>query len=282
MSATMTRAGIIILVVLVHSIGLYEVVAQARPGNAKPQKWTVPAHPKGKTGRVLVAPKPIILPTHEMQFSRVGASKVWPKHYRDSLLAFPQLFWLEPGSLLFRRLPTDTVFLRIALEPPPFPFNENYFIEGNMCLLHQDLNHDGVPEALVGFWRGWEHGHGSRVALNLIDVSGTPRLLLSAIIQIKEEGWATDSDIPDSGDKTFFTSGWERSVRLEKEDILLLLETGHNDGLVKEVKPLTATPYLRIGSLVHHGYENHDKSKITPLTPGRYHYRNGHLVWMGK
>lgn len=279
----MTRSCILLLVVLVHCISMYEAAAQARPGFAKPAKRAVPAHPKGITGRAPVAPKPVILPAHEMQFSRIGASEVWPKHYRDSLLARPQLFWLELGSLLFRRLPTDTVFLRIALEPPPFPFNENYFIEGNTCLLHQDLNHDGIPEALVGFWRGWDYGHGSRVALNLIDVSGTPRLLLSAVIQIKEEGWATDSDNPDSGNKTFFTSGWERSVKLGKEDIRSLLETGHNDGLVREVKPLTVTPYLQIGRLssLSKLKGNPYKDGITPLTPGRYQYRDGHLVWVG-
>ncbi|MBF9219638.1 hypothetical protein [Hymenobacter ruricola] len=282
MSSTMTRSCILLLVVLVHGISMYEAAAQVRLGGTKPQKRAVPAYTKGKTGRAPVASKPTILPAHEMQFSRVRAFKDLSASYRDSLLASPRLFWLTTGSLLFRRLPTDTVFFLTALEPPPFPFNEDYFIEGNMCLLLQDLNHDGVPEALVGFWRGGNSGHISRVAVNLIDVSGTPRLLLSAVIQIKDEGWATDSDNPDSGDKFFFASGWERSVNLGKEDIRALLELGYNDGLVKEIKPLTATPYLRIGSLIHHSYENHYKSVITPLTPGRYQYRDGHLVWVGK
>lgn len=280
----MTRSRILLLVVLVHGISMYKAAAQVRPGGTKPQKRAVPAYTKGKTGRVSVATKPTILPAHEMQFSRVRAFEDLSARHRDSLLASSRLFWLTTGNLLFRRLPTDTVFFRIELEPPPFPFNENYFIEGNMCLLHQDLNHDGIPEALVGFWRGWDYGHGSRVALNLIDVSGTPRLLLSAVIQIKEEGWATDPDNSDSGDKTFFTSGWERSVKLGKEDIRSLLEFGYNDGLVKEAKPLTVAPYLRIGRLLSLSElkGNPYKDGITPLTPGRYQYRNGHLVWVGK
>ena len=280
----MTRSCILLLVVLVHCISVYKAAAQARPGVTKPQKRAVPAYTKGKTGRAPVVPKPVVLPAHEMQFSRVRAFEDLSARERDSLLASPRLFWLTTGSLLFRRLPTDTVFFRIALEPPSFPENENYFIEGNMCLLHQDLNHDGVPEALVGFWRGWNSGHGSRVALNLIDVSGTPRLLLSAVIQIKDEGWTTDSDNPDSGDRIFFSSGWERSVKLGKEYIRSLLEFGYNDGLVKEAKPLTATPYLRIGRLSALSELNRKPYKhgITPLTPGRYQYRNGHLVWVGK
>ena len=151
-----------------------------------------------------------------------------------------------------------------------------------MCLLHQDLNHDGIPEALVGFWR---HGdHDSNVALNLIDVSGTPRLLLSAVTQIKAEGWTTDPNNPDSADRTFSTSGWERPVKLGKEDMRVWLEGGCSYGLVVEAKPLTATPYLRIGRLSSWSVLNGNpyESGITPLTPGRYQYRDGHLVRVGK
>lgn len=270
----MTRSGILLLVVLVHSIILHEAAAQARRGGTKPQKRAVPAYTKGKT----VAPKPVILPSHEMQFSRVGASEVWIAKHRDSILARPQLFWLEPGSLLFRRLPTDTMFLRIALEPPPFPYNENYFIEGHMCLVHQDLNHDGIPEALVGFWRGWDHGN--RVAINLIDVSGTPRLLLKAVTEITESGWGPDPDNPER--EIFTTDGWERSVKLGGDDIRIWLEGGASDGIVVAAQPTSAVPYLRIGSLVHHSFTDPYKRGITPLTPGRYQYQIGHLVWVGK
>ncbi|MGI4870540.1 MAG: hypothetical protein ACRYFX_05100 [Janthinobacterium lividum] len=253
--------------------------AQERAGPEGSGARTALAPPR-KTKPSQAAPKRerLVLPTHEMQFSRIGASEVWTnRKYRDSVLAQPRLFWLGMGGLLYRKRYSDTVFCRIEFERPPNPYQNG---GGNISLLYQDLNCDGSPEVLVGFWR---NGGGTMrqdwVGINLIDVGGRPRLLLSAIIENEGGGWTPDPDNPEN--ELFVTYGWERSVKLGGVDIRVLLE-GSDTPVVEAAQDLGGVSYLEIGRLRYHSQDKPSKTEMTPLTPGRYQYHDGHLVWVGK
>ncbi|HEX8328207.1 MAG TPA: hypothetical protein VF629_11750 [Hymenobacter sp.] len=277
----MTRSYIFLLFMLAYTVGMNDAAAQFRPGLAKPLKRAMPAHTGRKTSRVPVTPKPVVLPTYEMQFSRIRASEIWPEQrHRDTMLARLGIFCSERGGLLYRVHPKDTVFVLVELEAPPNRFDsaEEGNFSSNTCVLLQDLNRDGSPEALAGFWRHWQGsgGRASWVGIKLIDISGPPRLLLNAIIEDTESGWDTG---PDPNQPIFTTIGRERYVKLGGEDIRLPLM----DSEKYFYKVKSADPSVYIGKvLTHEGAWNTKKRVLTPLKPGRYHYRDDHLVWVGK
>lgn len=222
-----------------------------------------------------------------MHFTRLGASDIWAgRHMRDSMLARPGWFWLEQGDLLYRAQPTDTVLVLITLERPPNPFDAGGGVySGTRSVLYQDLNHDGSPEALVGFWLHWEGSslRASWVGVNLIDASGMPRLLLSAIIENTQSGWGPDPLRPDSSQDIFTTNGWERSVKLSGLDIRLLLQGGGAGYEIVAAEKGKGSPVLYVGRALSQSDGLYQpKRNITALKPGRYQYRNGRLVWAGK
>ena len=89
--------------------------------------------------------------------------------------------------------------------------------------------------------------------INVLEITAKPRLLLSALTK-HSEGCRGGTD--------FFTGEYEGSYYGSWRQINL------------------AGPTLRIGKRRAEG--EYGGYHITPLTPGRYQYRNGHLVWVGK
>lgn len=286
---TMIRSYVLLLFALMNAMSMNKAVAQFQPRVKKPVKRTVSAHKSGRIGKSTVAPKPLMLPAHQMQFSRIGASEIWSgQRYRDSMLARQKVFWLGQEGLLYRGNPKDTMLMLIKLERPRSSYDSG---RGSASLrqgvLYQDLNHDGSPEALVGFCWHWE-GSGSRgnwVGINIIDVRGTPRLLLSATIENTESGWGTDEDNPDSDQEIFTTSGYERAVKLGGMDVRFMLMSDVYDGedrqYINEIK--SADPCVSVGRIAAaNDVGETEEGRLTPLRPGRYRYQGGHLVWVGK
>jgi hypothetical protein len=276
-----------LLLFVACALGNQKVAAQPRIGVTKPAKREVPATPKRLPRKAPAPLKPVVLPTHAMHFTRLGASDIWADHReRDSILARPGWFWLVRDGLLYRAQPTDTMLVLIELEQPPNAFDSG---EGNYSdtrsVLYQDLNGDGSPEALVGFWRHWE-GSGSRgswVGVNLIDASGTPHLLLAAVIEKTESGWGPDPRQPNSPQDIFTTVGWERSIRLGGLDIRVLLQDGSDREHLMAAEKGKGPPVLYVGRAFCNSSEiYYPKRNITALKPGRYQYRNGRLVWMAR
>lgn len=269
---------------LAYALGNKQVAAQPRVGVENPATRAVSAIPKRPPSKATAPAKPVMLPTHVMHCTRLGASDIWAdRRERDSLLARPGWFWLDQGGLLYRAQPTDTVLVLIALERPPNPFDAGEGVHsGTRSVLYQDLNHDGSPEALVGFWRHWD-GSGSRgswVGVNLIDATGTPRLLLSATIENTESGWGTDPSQPASPQEIFTTHGWERPLKLGGLDIRVLLQDRSDHEHVVAADQGKGAPVLYVGRAYDHS--GRKKRNITALKPGHYQYRNGRLVWAGK
>jgi hypothetical protein len=276
-----------LVVVVACALGNEQVAAQSRVDGQHAATRAVPAPPKRPSSKASAPAKPVVLPAHAMHFTRLGASAIWAdRRMRDSLLARPGWFWLEPGGLLYRAQSTDTVLVLIALERPPNPFDAGEgAYSGTRSVLYQDLNRDGSPEALVGFWRHWD-GSGSRgswVGVNLIEATGTPRLLLSAVIENTESGWGPDPSQPASAQEIFTTHGWERPLKLGGLDIRVLLQGGSDHDLIVAADQGKGAPVLCVGRAYgHSGGGGLPKCTITALKPGRYQFRNGRLVWAGK
>lgn len=275
----MLRLALVLL--FACALGIKQVAAQSRVGVKNPATRVMPAAPKRPPRKAAAPAQPVMLPAHAMHFTRLGASEIWAdRRERDSVLARPGWFWLDQGGLLYRAQPTDTVLVLIALERPPNSFDAGEgAYSGTRSVLYQDLNRDGSPEALVGFWRHWG-GSGSRgswTGVNLIDATGTPRLLLSATVENTESGWGPG---PTSAQDIFTTDGWERPIKLGGLDIRVLLQDGSDHYLVVAAEEGKGPPMLRVGRA--YGHSGLTKRNITALKPGRYQYRNGHLVWEGK
>jgi hypothetical protein len=272
------------LLFLLYALSHATALAQPQPRVRQPRSPQMTTHKKPPR-KAAHPPKPIRLPAHELPFRRLSASELWPAPYRDSLVARPGLFWLHPEGLLYRAQPHDTVFVLLDLTPPPSPYDSDLeTVLSRFAVFYSDLNHDGSPEVLIGFWKHFQGNgmRGSWVGLNLLDVRDTPRLLLSATTENTVSGWHHDYEGSDPAVQLFSTDGWARAVRLNGLDFRLVLEEEPDWTFVTAVKERKGTPELVISrAYCDCGPTNPSDRRITPLKPGRYQYRGGQLEWVG-
>ena len=160
--------------------------------------------------------------------------------------------------LLYRKTPADSVWTAIDLVLPDYASHEvrgplSWENEGyrKMDIFRIDtfnLDQRGEPEVLVGVIMDCcgNTSHTEWAAVNLIDVNGAPKLLLSALIETRDVGYSSDGG---------FSIQYEtRNVKMNSEVV--------------------------VGRIVTNRYGS--KSLLTLLKSGRYRYRDGHLVWVGK
>ncbi|MBH8558002.1 hypothetical protein [Hymenobacter negativus] len=217
---------------------------------------------------------PVVLPVQELPFELLTTREIWWRNppQRDKIQASANRFigfrgvaaavdyysWhSEKPTLLYRKNQTDTVWVSIPLVLPDYASHFNFGtlnwddddigdLEVDTC----NLDHRGEAEVLVTI-RQSHYGSGggqSRTAVNLIDVSGKPRLLLVALVEAGDS-WHGPGDSQESG-----SSDAHRRIGLKRE--------------------------LLVSRIVADQYGS--PSLLTPLKPGRYRYQGGRLVWVGR
>jgi hypothetical protein len=170
----------------------------------------------------------------------------------------------QPPHLLYRRQPTDTVWVKVQLQLPAYAVGDTLNkIEWagasafpNTC----NMDRQGAAEVRVTVIKE-NHGWGSGAitsnwtAFNLLDISQAPRLLLAGLIERWDGSWP----VPEASGRTprahYGQIGWYRKVFFG------------------------AT--LRLGKATRYRVDVEEPSTLTGLRPGRYRYRQGTLVWVG-
>ena len=247
-----------------------------KPVVRKGQKSPV-SETRNKNAQLVQPVAPLVLPVQNLSFERLTSREIWHNpRVRHLAQASAERFVRFSGeddsthygvvwkpskpALLYRKNRSDSVWTVINLILPDYANHETrgrLDWEGDgfrwIDIIKIDtLNLDGLgePEVLISVFRDCcgTVVHTEYMAINLIDVNEVPKLLLSALIETRDSG-GYDSD----------GNGFEASY------------------VQRTVKP---GPDLLVGRIITNrpGWEN----LLTPLKSGRYQYRDGHLVWVGK
>jgi hypothetical protein len=250
-----------------------EVAAQTRnqgspaaPGRPKKPTWRGQrAAPSG------LAAAPVVLASQPLSYEVVNRSTLrrdaaqWERLNRWSLACN---IWYEqdqPPHLLYRRQPTDTVWVKVQLQLPEYAVGDSLNkIEWAGADAFPDtcnMDRQGAAEVRVTVIKE-NHGWGSGAitstwtAFNLLDISHAPRLLLAGLVERWDGSW----QVPQGSGRTprppYGQIGWHRKVSFGST--------------------------LRLGKATRYRVDVAGPSTLTGLRPGRYHYRHGTLVWRGQ
>jgi hypothetical protein len=161
--------------------------------------------------------------------------------------------------LLFRTSRRDTVWTELLLEMPDELDQGADITQSTIAFSLNNLDQQGQPELFVTVSQSDVGGNAGREDwrwINIIDLSHSPLLLLSAGTAAESEAYAqyaeqqgTPSDVTES------VEGCSRRISLRGHEVL-------------------------IGPIKTKG-DNPD-CPLTALTPGRYRYQGGRLAWVGK
>ncbi|WP_198075094.1 hypothetical protein [Hymenobacter negativus] len=218
----------------------------------------------------------VVLPVQLLRFQRLTSREIWADaHERNNVqtsdrrfvgfsgermdsTAFGKVYGRATPVLLYRTTRADSVWTAINLVLPDYAShevrgplqweNEGYRKIDIFRIDTVNLDHRGEAEVLVGVVMDCcgNTSHTEHFAVNIIDVNGAPKSLLSALIETRDVGYSSDSG---------FTTQYEmRNIKMTSELLVSRIKTN------------------RYGQ----------KSLLTLLKSGRYCYRDGHLVWVGK
>ncbi|WP_345233538.1 hypothetical protein [Hymenobacter saemangeumensis] len=217
----------------------------------------------------------VVLPVQDLPFERLTSRQIWnnPRERHQAQASAKRFVsfsgetdstqygarWKQAKpALLYRKNRLDSVWTVINLVLPDYASHEvrgplKWEVEGyrKMDIFKLDtanLDHQGEPEVLLHVIMDCcgSTSHTEWAAVNLIDVNGVPKLLMSALIETRDVGYSSDEGF---------------SIHYEQRDVKLMAEV-----VVSRIKTN------------RYGW----KSLLTLLKSGRYQYRNGHLVWVGK
>jgi hypothetical protein len=265
---------LLLLVLLGLGYGLIgkEVAAQPRKQAlpSVPAKSS-PPQPRGHraTNRGLPAP-PVVLASQPLLYEVVNRSTLrrdaeqWQRLSRS--LAYNILYEPDqPPHLLYRRQPTDTVWVKVQLQLPRYAvgdtLNKIQWQGANAFPDTCNMDRQGAAEVRVTVLQEY-HGAGSGAitstwtAFNLLDISHEPRLLLAGLIERSDTGWGQPPPVRGRPQPAYsIQRGWYR--------------------------PVSFGATLRLGNATRYRTDVEEANPLTRLRPGRYHYRHGTLRWVG-
>jgi hypothetical protein len=215
----------------------------------------------------------VFIKAREVTFSRVGAAALRTDSANEVDMDTVRGRYLlirneEQTHFYYRAALTDTVWTEVALDLPTTDgVGNDLSWENSQTALHlRNLDHRGAPEVLItSEASAYGTAGGTRwVCINLFDVSHTPLLLLSGLVEEEDENFGRDDSQPDgrrtdAGYERY--TGWRRAIAL--------------GGLLR-VGP--AEPIGAIEPIAQHNGE----CSLTPLVAGRYRYVAGGLRRVGK
>lgn len=234
----------------------------------RPTKPTLRGHHAANSS--LAAP-PVVLASQPLSYELVNLSTLrrdaaqWERLNRWSLA---YNIWYEqeqPPHLLYRRQPTDTVWVKVQLQLPAYTvgdtLNKIDWTGANALPDTCNMDRQGAAEVRVTVIKE-NHGWGSGAitsnwtAFNLVDISQAPRLLLAGLVERWDGSWPVPEASGRNQHAHYGQIGWYRKVSFG--------------------------PTLRLGKATRYRVDVEQPSTLTALRPGRYRYRHGTLVWVGQ
>jgi len=248
---------------LLTSLGLGACGEQATTtATEKPHPAIAPAlaTPVAETARAVVP-----LAAHLLQTVRVGNAAL-----RFGLISNVQVDTIQgrflqitaPDSLprlLFRTSRRDTVWTELLLEMPDGLDGGGAITQSTIAFRLDNLDQQGQPELFVTVSQSDVGGNAGREDwrwINVIDLTHKPLLLLSAGTAAESEAYTQYEEQHGTPVRPAESvDGCSRRISLQRHEVL-------------------------IGPIKTKG-DNPD-CLLTALTPGRYRYQGGGLVWVGK